>query len=69
MNGQWIGDYKGATEGKLLMNIDDCKSHFEGVAYLTPQNNENPAFGVNFRTVNKDREFKFVTKQGCGTLG
>ena len=63
MNGQWIGDYKGATEGELLMNIDDCKSHFEGVAYLTPHNSEIPSVGLSFRTDNKDREFKFVPKQ------
>ena len=63
MNGQWMGDYTGTSSGKLLINVDDRGSHFEGVAYLRPHGNDIPPTGVGFRTVNRDREFQFVTRE------
>ena len=35
MKGQWIGKYKsqGGVDGKLIINIDKVKNHFEGAAF------------------------------------
>jgi hypothetical protein len=62
MNGQWIGDYAGTSSGTLLVNVDDRGAHFEGVAYIRPHGNDIPHTGVGFRTVSKDSEFQFVTR-------
>ncbi len=62
LNGQWIGDYSGTSPGKVIVNIDDVGPCFAGVAYLTPHQNDVPASGVRFRTVNKNREFEFQTQ-------
>ncbi|MEP7355545.1 MAG: hypothetical protein ABI824_20130 [Acidobacteriota bacterium] len=62
MNGQWMGAYKGiAHDGTLLVNIDERRSHFEGTAYFRPNNKEVPGSRVNFRTLDKEKEFKFLT--------
>jgi hypothetical protein len=62
MNGQWIGEYAGTGNGRLMINVDDRGSHFEGVAYLRPQDKDVPWTGAGFETVNKDREFRFDTR-------
>jgi hypothetical protein len=62
MNGQWMGGYTGAGTGQLLINVDDCGSHFEGVAYVRPDGNDTPYSGVGFRTADKKKDFKLVTR-------
>lgn len=32
MNGQWIGKYSGNNSGLLVIDIDDCGTHYEGAA-------------------------------------
>src|SRR4051812_18736063 len=61
MNGQWIGEYTGTSSGVLIVNVDEMRSVFEGVAYLMPNGNEVPLTGVGFRTIDKEREFRFST--------
>jgi hypothetical protein len=61
MNGQWMGKYTGTSEGRLMINIDDRGSHFEGVAYLRPSEKGIPWTGADFKTANKDRQFQFTT--------
>ena len=65
MNGQWIGEYSGTSNGGLLMNIDDRGAYFEGVAYLQAHGKGVPWTGVHFRTPNKDRQFSFVARDIC----
>jgi hypothetical protein len=62
MNGQWMGGYLGTTTGKLLINVDDCGSHFEGVAYVRPDGKALPWSGVGFRTPDKSKNFNFATR-------
>jgi hypothetical protein len=62
MNGQWMGGYTGTGTGRLLINVDDCGSHFEGVAYVSPDGNDIPRSGVSFRTTDKNRDFQLVTR-------
>ena len=43
MIGQWIGEYQGAVNGKLMINIDLVDDHFEGVAYVNPADSNIPS--------------------------
>ena len=61
MNGQWIGSYKGANAGTIILNIDDRGSYFEGVAYLNESNSTLPSTAAMFVTENKAHDFKFKT--------
>ena len=53
MNGQWMGKYTGTSEGRLMINMDDRGSHFEGVAYLEPSEKGIPWTGADLKTANK----------------
>ena len=34
MNGQWLGTFNGfAGDGSIVVNIDECDTHYQGVAY------------------------------------
>ena len=35
MHGQWIGRYEGSNKGLVIVDLDDCGSHFEGSALVT----------------------------------
>ena len=61
MKGQWIGTYQGSNSGLIIVNIDECPSHYEGVAYLNEANNTLPSTAAFFRTQNKDSVFSFHT--------
>jgi FRG domain len=63
MNGQWTGDYTGATGGKIIVNIDERESVYQGVAYLLPGDFKTfPATIAFFRTSDKDTsKFHFRT--------
>lgn len=63
MKGQWIGDYTGSSAGKIIVNIDERPSHFEGVAYLNEADTCIPSTAVWFRTKNKDHNFHFSTNE------
>lgn len=41
MKGQWIGRYDGDVEGRLMINIDEMKGHYESVAYINPDDTKN----------------------------
>jgi hypothetical protein len=40
VRGQWLGSYRGNTNGVVTIEMDDLGSHYEGMAYVYP---ENPA--------------------------
>lgn len=60
MNGQWLGEFSGSSKGRIILNIDDLSSHFEGVAFLH-SDNVVPSVAVGFHTKNKDRTFSCRT--------
>jgi hypothetical protein len=67
MNGQWLGNYVDLDEPseklRIVVNIDERNSYYEGVAYLFPPDiNLSPAIAAFFRTEGKDRNFKFRTQ-------
>lgn len=63
MKGQWVGTYSGATIGMIIVNIDELKSNFQGVAYLNEANNSIPSVAVFFQTGSKEENFQFRTNQ------
>lgn len=56
MRGQWLGSYAGSTAGKIMINVDDVDDHYEGVAYLHPDESGLPGTIAYFDTKNKDPE-------------
>ncbi|MEY8197746.1 MAG: hypothetical protein RPS47_00715, partial [Colwellia sp.] len=60
MKGQWTGEFTGTNEGTLVVNIDKVDGHFEGVAFIQPNNNDLPSSVAHFET--KDLENKQEVK-------
>lgn len=54
MRGQWLGTYQGSVDGKIMVNIDELKDHYEVVAYINPTDKGIPATVAYLDTVNKD---------------
>jgi hypothetical protein len=50
MKGQWLGKYSGTLDGDIMVNIDSVGGHFEGVAYIHPENRKYPSSVAFFRT-------------------
>jgi hypothetical protein len=62
MSGQWIGDYTGSTGGgKIIINIDERESNYQGVVYLHADDKTLPTTAAFFSTPNKDRKCGFRT--------
>src|SRR5882762_3849053 len=62
LNGQWIGEYSGTTNGRIILNIDERTNSYQGTAYLVPSNTSLPAAAAFFRTRDKNvGEFGFRT--------
>lgn len=53
MKGQWIGQYEGTVDGRLMLNIDEVDNHYEAVAYLNPHNRSIPSSVAYVVTENK----------------
>jgi hypothetical protein len=62
MNGQWIGNYNGTTDGRILVNIDERHSYYEGIAYLVEGDTKIPSSAAFFKTADKEKEFQFRTQ-------
>jgi hypothetical protein len=54
MKGQWIGTYQGDVDGKVMINVDEVDDHYEGIAYLLPNDKKYPSSVVSLKTTNKD---------------
>lgn len=50
MRGQWLGRYQGTNSGRLMINVDRVADHFEGVAYMQPDNKQLPGTVVYLKT-------------------
>jgi hypothetical protein len=62
VNGQWMGDYTGTTTGRIILNIDERPTFYQGTAYLVPSDTSLPAAAAFFRTPDKNiANFKFQT--------
>jgi hypothetical protein len=61
MRGQWFGSYTGSSKGMIVVNVDEMKTAYQGVAYLLESDRSIPNAAVFFRTVNKEATFKFRT--------
>ena len=63
MKGQWTGSYGGATEGSIVVNVDDRGDHFEGVAHLFETDPKFPHSIAFFRTADKAQHFECRTNE------
>jgi len=63
MKGQWIGTYSGATTGMIIVNVDELKTNFQGVAYLNESNKCVPSTAVFFHTQDKNPNFRVRSSQ------
>lgn len=61
MNGQWLGTYSGSNAGRIIVNLDDRGSHYEGVAYLNENDSSKPSVAAYFRTPDKGHQFQIIT--------
>src|SRR5690606_30773067 len=61
VNGQWVGQYNGASNGQIVVNIDERRGNYQGVAYLNEDSRAIPSVAAFFRTTDKSREFSFRT--------
>jgi hypothetical protein len=61
MNGQWMGKYNGSNEGLIIVNIDEGRSYFEGIAFLNESNPALPTVVAGFKTENKNKRFRLRT--------
>jgi hypothetical protein len=50
MTGQWIGSYTGTSTGKIIVNIDELSSCYQGIAFLHDDNVNVPITVANFKT-------------------
>jgi hypothetical protein len=57
LKGQWIGNYLGTSSGQIIIEIDELKDCFEGVAYLYDDNKNLPGSFVVFKTADKSTDF------------
>ncbi|RII29867.1 MAG: hypothetical protein CXR30_08685, partial [Geobacter sp.] len=55
MKGQWIGKYTGASTGRIIVNIDELSSYFQGIAYLFEDAKNIPSVAAYFRTIDKNK--------------
>jgi hypothetical protein len=57
MNGQWTGPYSGSTSGRLVVDLDDMDTHYEGTAFAYDCNQLLPS--VFARVKSPDRAGAF----------
>lgn len=60
MNGQWLGRYGGSNSGRLVVDLDDLATHYEGRAFAYDDN--YPTFPATFsfiKTPSKASAFEF----------
>jgi hypothetical protein len=65
MRGQWIGRYTGSVGGEVVVNVDECSSHYQGLACLIDDNRAAPRVAVRFRTPNKNRDLALRSTEIC----
>lgn len=58
MKGQWIGKYEGTLSGDLMVNIDEMRGYFEGVAYASSSDEKSLISVIYLQTKNKNNKYK-----------
>lgn len=60
MKGQWRGTYTGASDGDIVVEVDEYSDHFAGFAYLYSENPQIPATLAIIRTSDKASRCDFT---------
>jgi len=59
MNGYWVGPYTGSNTGRMVFEVDDMDTHFEGCAYAYEANPTLPSTFAIVKTPNKASRLRF----------
>ena len=59
MNGYWVGSYVGTNSGRMVVEIDNRGSHFEGCAYAYESNASLPSTFAIIKTTGKPNKAEF----------
>ena len=69
MRGQWLGTYKGKTQGAVTVELDDLGDHYEGMVYVYPGTAGFPPIAGAVMTIDKPISSLFRSKQMLSTRG
>jgi FRG domain len=58
MNGYWTGPYVGSNVGRMVVEIDDMETHFEGCAYAYDSNPSLPSTFAIIKTSDKSNRLQ-----------
>lgn len=61
MNGQWIGTYGGTNQGGIIVNVDERRHNYVGMAYINDASPQLPRLAVFFETPDKANKTSFTT--------
>ncbi len=59
MKGQWIGRTTGGQVGEVIINVDECRDNFSGVAFTHPDDKKFPSSAAFFMSQDKNKNFAF----------
>lgn len=62
MNGQWRGAFNGTSSGRIIVNVDELPTCYQGWAYLFYDNHHFPNMAVKFSTEDKGTRVHFITR-------
>jgi FRG domain len=62
MRGQWLGTYKGKTQGAVTVELDDLGDHYEGMVYVYPGTAGFPPIAGAVMTIDKSDKFSLQIK-------
>jgi len=58
MNGQWIGRYSGSNSGRIVADLDDRETHFEGPVTIYDDNQKMPFSWAYIKTPDRNTVFE-----------
>src|SRR5215469_10660546 len=61
LNGQWLGEFEGTNPGKIIVNVDELESSYEGVAFLFNNDRTLPPAAAGFSIPEKVHTFEMRT--------
>jgi hypothetical protein len=62
VKGQWIGTYTGTKGGRIIVNIDELRANFAGLAYAFNEGQIVAEVAVGFATLDKKIPFTLTTR-------
>ena len=57
MKGQWKGEFEGTNNGSVILDMDEGRSSFDGIAFLTDNSPDLPNYLVKIAAPKNKKEF------------